>query len=143
MRTSQLNSCKMGWYELTEGGESRLDLLIKGVLPQFEDTHYVYVLYDLLNSAVHNNDAQKVKLLLGRYKADPNTDDVDSYNARALFVTVFEKKGENWEEILMEFIRNGADYRNHKCYMRYDVPFINRSVRAQRRDLIRYVETFM
>jgi hypothetical protein len=126
------------WFEVGADGSTPLDLYQKepNKCPFSDNTFsgdYNHTLHHLLNHFTHELDTEKVKLLLTKYKADPNATDINCYNGQALFITVFEtyrgynrlgalRSSEgpdeaNAELILQQFIRSGASYNNRlKCY---------------------------
>lgn len=108
------------WYVLNSNGETPLDEYQRD-----PDNHgfpgntfglgYQHVLYHLLNDAVYQFNLDKVKMLLTKYGANPNTSNMHCYNGEALFMSMFHLKSNPIaDEILHEFIKNGALYKNPK-----------------------------
>lgn len=60
-------------------------------------------------------DVSKVRVLLGKYGADPNMSDLQRYNGRALFVSAYEaRQSEGMSSIFQALIQHGASYRDPK-----------------------------
>jgi hypothetical protein len=128
------------WFLMDSNGFTPLDYYRDTGRCPFPSDQYGFgsyrnTLFHLLNHAVRTRTIDLVQLLLRKYAADPNTTDMNCYNGRALFVTVFERlngtRDLSWGHrssddvldlhkchvIFREFIDRGASYKDlKKCF---------------------------